>query len=76
MEGKKSALVEPCKLRIEYGSCVSCAACTSVCHTLALNMDSLFLELAPPLCDNCSLCIRVCPTGALYFNEETAPQSV
>jgi len=72
MESKKTALVEPCKLKIKYAHCVSCAACTSVCHTIALNMDALTLELDEALCDNCSLCIRVCPTGSLYFEEPTA----
>jgi ferredoxin len=60
-------------LRIDYGNCVSCAACPSVCHTLALVMDALTLELHEALCDNCSLCIRVCPTGALYFIDDKAP---
>ena len=68
MESKKSSVVDPCRLRIDYGNCVSCAACPSVCHTLALNMDVLTLELDEALCDNCSLCIHVCPTGALYFH--------
>jgi ferredoxin len=72
MESKESALVEPCRLRIDYGLCVSCAACPSVCHTLALNMEALTLELDEGSCDNCSLCIFVCPTGALYFLDKTS----
>ena len=70
MEGKKSAVVDPCRLAINYGNCVACAACPSVCHTLALRMDALALELDEQLCDNCSLCIHVCPTGALYFRND------
>ena len=70
MESKKNTLVEPCRLRIDYGNCVSCAACPAVCHTLALRMDVLTLELTDALCDNCSLCIHVCPTGALYFHDD------
>jgi ferredoxin len=66
-------MVEPCKLRVDYSDCVCCAACTSVCHTLALNMEVLVLELKEELCDNCSLCIRVCPTGALYFADQKVP---
>lgn len=54
-----------CKLDIDHEECVECAACTSVCHTLALRMDSLTLVLDRGLCDNCSLCVRICPTGAL-----------
>jgi len=61
-----------CRLYIDYGECASCAACTSVCHTLALNMDALTLELNRPLCDNCSLCVYVCPTGALTLTEAAA----
>ena len=44
--------------------------CTASCHTLALRMDALALELEDKACDNCSLCVRVCPTGALYFYKE------
>lgn len=65
-------MVDTCDLRINYGTCVSCSACTSVCHTLALKMDALALELDQKRCDDCSLCIRVCPTGALYFQEAAA----
>ena len=72
MADKKNAVVEPCRLRINYERCVSCAACPSVCHTIALNMEALTLELEEVLCDNCSLCIRVCPTGALYFLDNTS----
>jgi ferredoxin len=70
VESKKGTVVDPCRLRINYGNCVSCAACPSVCHTLALDMDALTLELNEELCDNCSLCIRVCPTGALHFRDD------
>ena len=63
---QRAAQIE-CRLRIDYANCVSCAACTPVCHTLALNMDALTLTLEKKYCDNCSLCVRVCPTGALYF---------
>ena len=70
MESKKNAVVAPCRLRIDRANCVGCAACPSVCHVLALNMDALALELDEGLCDNCSLCIRVCPVGALYFQDE------
>ena len=64
------AIADPCRLRIDYGSCVCCAACVSVCHTIALRMEILTLELEEDLCDNCSLCVRVCPTGALFFHKE------
>ena len=75
MESEKSTMVAPCRLRIDRGNCVSCAACPSVCHTLALDMDALTLELDTELCDNCSLCIHVCPTGALHFRDDKSPRS-
>lgn len=75
MEGKRPTVVDPCRLRIDYGSCVSCAACPASCHTLALVMDALTLELDSTLCDNCSLCIHVCPTGALYFIGDKPPRT-
>jgi len=68
-------MVDPCRLRIDRSNCVSCAACPSVCHTLALDMDALTLELNEELCDNCSLCIHVCPTGALHFRDDKSPRS-
>jgi|GEM_PF-2865897 len=71
MENEKSSLVDPCRLRIDYSTCVSCAACAAVCHTLALNMDALTLELEEQLCDNCSLCVYVCPTGSLYLLDDS-----
>ena len=40
MESEKSTMVDPCRLRIDRGNCVSCAACPSVCHTLALDIDA------------------------------------
>jgi ferredoxin len=68
-------MVTPCRLRIDYGNCVSCAACPSVCHTLALDMDALTLRLDEELCDNCSLCIHVCPTGALDFRDDKSSRA-
>jgi MinD superfamily P-loop ATPase len=88
LESPKDALVDPnndseqpvrsrkppieCRLDIDYDNCAICAACTSVCHSRALIMDALTLELSPTLCDNCSVCIYVCPTGALSLAEEVA----
>jgi ferredoxin len=62
---KESVEKESCRLEINYAECVGCAACTAVCHTLALRMDALTLALDTALCDNCSLCVRICPTDAL-----------
>jgi ferredoxin len=61
------AVPAACRLRIRPEECVACAACPSVCHTLALRMDALELVLDEDLCDNCSVCVRVCPVGALYI---------
>lgn len=61
-----------CRLAISYEDCLACAACTAVCHSLALNMAALTLELTGPLCDNCSLCVYVCPTGALSLRDHVS----
>lgn len=63
----KNTDTEICRLEIDFAECIGCAACTSVCHTLALRMDALTLVLDSGLCDNCSLCVRICPTGALLL---------
>lgn len=55
------------RLRLRREECVACAACPSVCHTLALRMDALQLAVDENLCDNCGACISLCPVGALYF---------
>jgi ferredoxin len=65
MEGENSPLVEACNIIIDHEACLTCAACPPVCHTAALNLAGLRLELRRDLCDNCLLCTKVCPTGAL-----------
>ena len=54
-------------MRMGFDGCVACAACPSVCHSLALRMNALQLALDGDLCDNCGACIQVCPVGALFF---------
>ncbi len=75
MESEEISLVSPSRLNINYDKCLSCAACPSVCHAMALRMSGLTLELDRNLCDNCSSCIHVCPTGALYIGETALPES-
>ena len=61
-----------CRIEIGLEECEACAACTAVCHSFALTMKALTLELDGALCDNCSLCVYVCPTGALSLTENAA----
>ncbi|UCG50397.1 MAG: 4Fe-4S binding protein [Candidatus Latescibacterota bacterium] len=58
------------RLVIDHDECAGCGACPAVCHSLALRLDALTLEIEYELCDNCSLCVIVCPTGALSVVEK------
>lgn len=57
------------RLVIDREICVACAACPSVCHSLALSMKALRLELDEGLCDNCGSCVRACPVAALTLED-------
>jgi ferredoxin len=58
-------MVTPERLVLEAGRCLSCAACPAVCHSGALNLAGLILEIDLELCDNCLSCIAACPVRAL-----------
>lgn len=49
--------------------CISCNACTSVCHQGIDIMDfaNKGLPMEDPECVRCSACVQVCPTGVLNF---------
>lgn len=72
MEGKVTPLVAECKIIIDREMCLSCAACPAVCHTAALTVTGLRLEIVAGLCDNCLLCTKVCPVGALRSNMDSS----
>jgi len=49
--------------------CISCNACTSVCHQGIdiMNFANKGLPMEDPECVRCSACVQVCPTGVLNF---------
>ena len=50
--------------------CIHCGACSSVCFSGALEMDTVTRELkfAPEKCIACELCIRACPLQLFKLN--------
>ncbi|MBI4720029.1 MAG: 4Fe-4S binding protein [Chitinivibrionia bacterium] len=71
VESEETPLVEPCRIRISRADCLSCAACPPVCHSGALQLRALDLEIDEALCDNCLLCVPTCPVGAIALVPET-----
>ena len=51
-------------------ACIHCGACSSVCFSGALNMDtaSRKLQFSPERCVACELCIRACPLQLFELN--------
>lgn len=59
------------KFRIfaEKDKCISCNACTTVCHQGidVMNFASKGQPMEDPQCVRCSACVQTCPTGVLSF---------
>jgi thioredoxin reductase/Fe-S-cluster-containing hydrogenase component 2 len=58
--------------------CISCSACTSICHQ-GIDVMSFANKGAPmrdPQCVRCSACVHVCPTGVLSFGQVDARGAV
>ncbi|SRR6056297_23529 len=55
---------------LNESDCIHCGACSSVCFSGALNMDSYERKLVfkPDLCIACELCIKACPLGLFELN--------
>ncbi|MFT5084919.1 MAG: NosR/NirI family nitrous oxide reductase transcriptional regulator [Lentisphaeria bacterium] len=51
--------------------CISCNACTSVCHQGidVMNFANKGEPMEDPECVRCSACVQTCPTGVLSFGE-------
>jgi len=49
--------------------CISCNACTNVCHQGidVMNFANKGLPMEDPQCVRCSACVQTCPTGVLSF---------
>lgn len=55
----------------DKNKCISCNACTSVCHQ-GIDVMSFANKGQPmedPQCVRCSACVQTCPTGVLQFGE-------
>ncbi len=51
--------------------CISCNACSSVCHQGidVMNFANKGKPMSDPECVRCSACVQTCPTGVLSFGE-------
>jgi thioredoxin reductase/ferredoxin len=51
--------------------CISCNACTSICHQGidVMSFANKGLPMADPECVRCSACVQACPTGVLEFGQ-------
>ncbi len=54
--------------------CISCNACTSICHQGIdiMNFANKGLPMEDPECVRCSACVQICPTGTLSFGRYDA----
>ncbi|MGH8556574.1 MAG: 4Fe-4S binding protein, partial [Methylococcales bacterium] len=68
------------KFRIfaEKDKCISCNACTTVCHQGidVMNFANKGLAMEDPQCVRCSACVSTCPTGVLSFGALNAQGQV
>ena len=55
----------------DKSKCISCNACTSVCHQGidVMNFANKGRPMEDPECVRCSACVQTCPTGVLKFGE-------
>jgi NosR/NirI family transcriptional regulator, nitrous oxide reductase regulator len=51
--------------------CISCNACTSICHQGidVMSFANKGVPMQDPQCVRCSACVHACPTGVLQFGE-------
>lgn len=57
------------RIVVEQKKCISCNACTSVCHQGIdiMNFANKGNHMEDPECVRCSACVQSCPTGTLQF---------
>ena len=57
------------RIVVEQKKCISCNACTTVCHQGidVMAFASTGRHLEDPQCVRCSACVQSCPTGVLQF---------
>lgn len=57
------------KISVDYGLCVDCGGCISLCPVDALYFnDEWRLEYNEEKCNKCSLCLDACPRFAITKN--------
>ncbi len=59
------------RILAEKEKCISCNACTSVCHQGidVMSFAQQGLPMEDPQCVRCSACVHECPTGVLSFGQ-------
>jgi thioredoxin reductase/ferredoxin len=59
------------RIVVEQKKCISCNACTTVCHQGidVMNFANKGQHMEDPECVRCSACVQTCPTGVLQFGE-------
>ena len=57
------------RILVEAKQCISCNACTTVCHQGIdiMNFANKGVAMADPECVRCSACVQACPTNVLQF---------
>ena len=57
-------------IKIDYGKCIVCGACSAVCPSESLIIEGMTLRVYPERCRPCGQAAIVCPTGALHCPDE------
>jgi len=57
------------RIVVDQKKCISCNACTTVCHQGIdiMNFANKGKHMEDPQCVRCSACVQTCPTGVLQF---------
>ena len=66
------------RIIVDQKKCISCNACTSICHQGIdiMNFANKGEHMADPQCVRCSACVQTCPTGVLQFGTVDANGNV
>ncbi len=66
------------RIVVEQKKCISCNACTSVCHQGidVMAFASRGQHMQDPQCVRCSACVQTCPTGVLQFGQVDGQERV
>ena len=64
------------RILAEKNKCISCNACTAVCHQGidVMSFANKGQPMADPQCVRCSACVESCPTGVLAFGRVDADE--